>query len=92
MENVVIINTIRKLKKRKAPSLDGVQAEALQFLSESMLQDLRAVFHQFLKEEESCPTIWKREDLIFSKKWEDKDPKMAKSYQPICLLRNTGKL
>lgn len=85
-QNEEIISAIRKLKKKKAPSLDGVQ-----FLTESILQDLRAAFKQCIKEGKFT-TIWKRANLIFTKIGEDKDPAIHKSYRPICLISNTEKL
>jgi hypothetical protein len=36
--------------------------------------------------------IWKRADVIILKKGDDKDPTKPKSYRPICLLDNLGKV
>lgn len=48
-----------------------------------------------MPQEGKFPNVWKRADLVIIKKAEGKDPPLATSYRPICLLKslekNTGK-
>jgi hypothetical protein len=82
---------IYKLKKKKAPGPDGIQAEALHNLIACAIPDLCKVYEACLKEGKFTK-IWKRADVIILKKGDDKDPTKPKSYRPICLLDNLGKV
>lgn len=85
-----IHSAINRLKKRKAPGLDLIQSEVVKALKDVMTEDLYFLFNKCLKRKR-FPTIWKRADLVILRKG-DRDPGMAGSYRPICLLSVLGKL
>lgn len=82
---------IMSLKKKKAPEPDGIHAEVLQTLEESLTQLLCSLCNECLAR---CrvPYIWKQSDVVIIRKWEDKDPTQPRSYRPICLLNVLVKL
>lgn len=82
---------ITRLGKRKSPGLDMIQSEVLHFLKDDISEELCKLCNRCL-DAERFPTVWKRANVVILKKGEDKDPRMAKSYRPICLLSNFGKL
>nr|CAD7577384.1 unnamed protein product [Timema californicum] len=82
---------IDSLRKKKAPGLDEIMAEALQ-QTKAEISPFSASFINQCLAQDRIPNIWKQSEAIVLSKGEDKGPQLAKSYQPICLLNVCGKL
>lgn len=99
MENAVslplrmeeVVAAINKSKNKKAPGLDLIQSEVLRYLQDSIAEEVCMIANCCL-ETGRFPTVWKRAELKILKKGEDRDPELAGSYRPICLLNNLGKV
>ena len=78
-------------KKNKAAGPDGINAEVLHHLVKMVSPYLRDLFNTCLLQGR-IPRCLKEANMVILSKGEDKDPKLLKSYRPICLLNILGKI
>lgn len=86
-----IDNEIRKLKKNKAPGLDGIQNEILKFLWKCKGEVISNLLNNCLRNA-SFPRDWKAAAITFILKDRNKDKTKIESYRPISLLPTMSKL
>ena len=82
---------ILKLKKKKAPGPDAIKSEVLHNLAAEVSPYLRDLFNECLVQGR-IPECFKEANMVVLSKGEDKNPQLLKSYRPICLLNNLGKI
>ena len=82
---------IMKQKINKAAGPDGLKAEVLHHLVGELSPFLCKLFNECLLQGR-IPNRFKFANIVVLSKGEDKDPKMVKSYRPICLLNVFGKV
>ncbi|KAK9701516.1 Reverse transcriptase (RNA-dependent DNA polymerase) [Popillia japonica] len=84
-------DAIKKLKVKKAPGPDNIPSEVIQQLTPVILPPLTNLLDQCLQQGR-FPNVWKQADVVIIKKGKDRDSQQPKSYRPICLLDNLGKV
>ena len=82
---------ICRQKTKKAPGPDGIRPEILQHLVTEISPYLRDLFNECLAQGR-IPICFKEANMVVISKGEDKDPRLLKSYRPICLLNTLGKI
>lgn len=90
-EEAEVRKAILALKKNKAPGPDGLKAEILQNMADEITPELTRVYNECLRSGK-FPNIWKQAEVVIIYKGGEKDPSQPKSYRPICLLNNLGKI
>lgn len=84
-------NILRELKPRKAPGPDNIPSEVLKQIQPQILLHLANLYNECLRQGR-VPTIWKRADVVIIKKGEDRENLDPKTYRPISLMDNIGKI
>ena len=82
---------ILQQKKHKAAGPDGLKAEVLHHLVGELSPFLCKLFNECLLQGR-IPNCFKVANIVVLSKGDNKDPKMIKSYRPICLLNVIGKV
>lgn len=80
---------ISTLKQDKAPGLDLIDVRMVRSINRKM-KGLLLRLYNVCGRLESFPMVWKKAEVFFVKK--GKDPKVASSYRPICLLPVLSKI
>lgn len=86
-----VYESMREMKRKKAPGPDNIHVEILQALSEQIIPVLTSLYNECLRQRR-FPNNFKQAEVIIIHKGEDKDPALPKSYRPVCLLNTMGKL
>ena len=82
---------ILQQKPKKAAGPDRIKSEVLHHLVVPISPFLLGLFNECLIQGR-IPSCFKEADVVILSKGEDRDPKLAKSYRPICLLNIIGKV
>ena len=84
-----IENTLKFLKKGKAPGIDNITSDVLKIGGQEVIKALTTIFNDILETQE-IPEAWKEAKvIILHKKGDRKD---IKNYRPVSLLSHTYKL
>lgn len=82
---------IREQKPKKAAGPDKIKAEVLHQLSLQIAPFLTGLYNECLLQGR-IPSCFKEASVVVLSKGEGRDPKLVKSYRPICLLNTLGKV
>ncbi|GBM62344.1 Putative protein in type-1 retrotransposable element R1DM [Araneus ventricosus] len=85
-----IREVIGSMAKRKAPGLDNISVQMMEIMHKKNPVILTGIFNKCL-ELGIFPTEWKKARLVLLGK-PGKDPELANSYRPICLLSVISKI
>ena len=84
-----IENTLKSLKKGKAPGIDNITSDILKLGGKEVIKALKTIFNEILESQE-IPETWREAKMIIlHKKGERRD---IKNYRPVSLLSHTYKL
>ena len=84
-----IENTLKSLKKGKAPGIDNITSDVLKLGGKEVIKALKTIFNEILESQE-IPETWREAKMIIlHKKGERRD---IKNYRPVSLLSHTYKL
>ena len=85
------IQAIREQKPKKAAGPDTIKSEVLHHLVMELAPFMTKLYNECLVQGR-IPKCFKEANVVILSKGEDRDPKLAKSYRPICLLNTLGKI
>ena len=84
-----IENTLKSLKKGKAPGIDNITSDILKLGGKEVIKALETIFNEILESQETPETWREAKMIILHKKGERRD---IKNYRPVSLLSHTYKL
>lgn len=91
VDNEEVLAAICRFRKGKAPGLDGVTVEMVingwEIIGDAVTEVLNECLSRGVFPEE-----WKDGEIVMLRKGDDRDPRLASSYRPICLLPVLGKI